>query len=185
LGIETELKAPTFLIAVPQLIDPNFLRSVVLLLEHQDQGSMGLVINRPTDLTVGEFCDSQEMPYNGDGSRPVFSGGPVQPDRAFLIHDSEHDGPETEVVTPSLRLSYSLESLEILSQSPPDRLRVYLGYAGWGPGQLADEVTTGAWLVSQISDSLIFETEPESIWELALRAMGIEPVQLMHSGAVH
>jgi putative transcriptional regulator len=185
MAIETELAAPAFLIAVPQLGDPNFNRGVVLMLEHSDEGSMGLVINRPTELDMGEFCASQNLTFAGDPSTVIHQGGPVQTDRAFILHISDHEGPETEQVVDGLKLSYSLESLRMLTDEPPTALQIYLGYAGWAPGQLAEEVTSGAWLVATPSKALIFSPDSGAIWELALRELGIDPVQLMHSGAVH
>ncbi len=183
--VEQELAAPCFLIAVPQLGDPNFQRGVVLMMEHSDEGSMGLVINRASSLDMGTFCESQEMQLKGDRGALVYQGGPVQTDRAFILHASEHQGPETEPVVDDVKLSYSLESLKMLAESPPRKWRVYLGYAGWGPGQLASEITSGAWLVSRPTRGLIFDTAPDKVWDEALRDMGIDPVQLMHSGAVH
>ncbi|MBI5507549.1 MAG: YqgE/AlgH family protein [Deltaproteobacteria bacterium] len=185
MAIETELAAPCFLIAVPQLGDPNFSRGVVLMLEHGEEGSMGLVINRPSNLDMGTFCASQNMSFKGDTSRLIYHGGPVQTDRAFILHSSQHEGPETEKVLNGIRLSYSLESLRLLVDDPPDRMRIYLGYAGWGPDQLAEEITQGAWLVTPPTDRLVFGAGAEEIWEAALREMGIDPGQLMHSGAVH
>lgn len=179
------LGAPTFLIAVPQLVDPNFFRSVVLLVEHSDEGSMGIVVNRPIELEIGEFCASQDMSFNGDATQPIFQGGPVQTDRAFILHESGQEGPETETVMGDIRLSYSLESLSMLVEEPPEHLKVFLGYAGWGEGQLAEEVTTGAWLVAPADVRLIFQSNPDDVWELALHQMGIDPLQLMHSGSVH
>ncbi len=146
---------------------------------------MGLILNRPTDLNVRSFCESQNMRWAGDGTGNVFQGGPVQQERAFILHASDHQGPETESVLADVRLSYSLESLKLLADKPPNRVRIYLGYAGWGPGQLAEELTAGAWLLGSPSDKLIFETAPDQVWEQALSEMGIDPVQLMHSGALH
>lgn len=183
--IEAELAAPSLLIAVPQLGDPNFSRGVVLVLEHNDEGSMGLLVNREADLDMKQFCATQNMSFRGNGRAKVHQGGPVQTDRAFLLHVSDHQGPETEHVQGNMRLSYSLESLQLLLKEPPERLRVYLGYAGWGPGQLAQELTAGAWLLAPASEKLVFDVPAEKTWEAALREMGIDPVQLMHSGAMH
>ena len=185
MGIETELTAPSFLIAVPQLGDSNFNRGVVFILEHGEHGSMGLLINRPSSLPMGAFCASQSMDYRGDTSALVHQGGPVQTDRAFILHASVHEGPETESVMENIRLSYSLESLRLLADDPPEHLRVFLGYAGWGPGQLAEEISAGAWLVSNPNERLVFDIPADVMWETALRDLGIEPVQLMHSGSVH
>lgn len=182
---ETELKAPCLLIAVPQLVDPNFNRGVVALLEHNDSGSMGIVINRPSDLQLGTFCASQNMVFRGDDSGPIYHGGPVQQDRAFILHASAHEGPETEKIFATTRLSYSLESLKLIVDDPPPRMRIFLGYAGWGPDQLATEVTSGAWLIGPPSEALLFDTPADEVWERALREMGIEPGQLVHSGSLH
>jgi putative transcriptional regulator len=185
MAIEADLAAPCFLIAVPQLGDPNFTRGVVFVLEHGDEGSMGIVINKPSNLDIGTFCASQNMSFKGDASGLIYQGGPVQTDRAFILHSSQHEGPETEKVLHGIRLSYSLESLKLLVEDPPARMRIYLGYAGWGPNQLAEELTQGAWLMAPPSENLVFATGVEEVWEAALREMGIDPGQLMHSGAVH
>src|SRR5206468_9782300 len=100
---------------------------------------------------MATFCDSQEMRFKGDTSALVYQGGPVQTDRAFILHASDHQGPETEKVVEEVRLGYSLDPLRLLAEDPPPRFRVYLGYSGWGPGQLAQEITAGAWLVSRAS----------------------------------
>lgn len=184
--IETQLAAPAFLVAVPQMADPNFSRSVVFILEHDENGSMGLVINKEADLDIASFCSSQEMEYKGDDKdASIYKGGPVQPERAFILHTSSHEGPETEHITSGVRLSYSLESLKLIAESPPPELRIYLGYAGWGPDQLAKEIQAGAWLVAPAERDFVFHADPSSVWERTLRRMGIEPALLMHSGMVH
>jgi putative transcriptional regulator len=146
---------------------------------------MGLLLNRPSKLAYSTFFKSQNMTFAGNGHSMVHQGGPVQTDRAFLLHDSHHKGPETENIIGELSLSYSLESLKMLADDPPPHLRIFLGYSGWGPGQLAKEITTGAWLLGRANRRLVFDIPPERVWEAALREMGIEPVQLIHSGAVH
>jgi putative transcriptional regulator len=183
--VEVELAAPTFLIAVPQLGDPNFQRSVVFVLEHGDHGSMGLVINRSSDLSMTAFCQAQGLAYRGDGTQSVYIGGPVQTDRAFLLHSPGPIGPETESILDGVRLSYSIETLKMLVEKPPRDVRVYMGYSGWGPGQLATEITEGAWLLGPPAPDLVFNTPPANVWDASLRRMGIEPAQLMHSGSVH
>jgi putative transcriptional regulator len=183
--VEVDLAAPTFLIAVPQLGDPNFQRSVIFILEHGEHGSMGLVINRSSDLSINAFCASQGLKFRGDGSQAVHIGGPVQTDRAFLLHSPGPTGPETESIMEGVRLSYSIETLKQLVDRPPNDVRVYMGYSGWGPGQLASEITEGAWLIGPPAADLVFRVQPNNVWEMSLRRMGIEPAQLMHSGAVH
>jgi len=185
MAIEMELAAPSLLIAVPQLGDPNFKKGVILIVDHGEDGTMGLLINRFVDINLGEFFASHNIRFHGDPSLQVCQGGPVEPERAFILHSSSHEGPETESVLGDVRLSYSLESLELLAESPPERLRFYLGYAGWGPGQLAEEVTSGAWLVTEPSEKLLFDTPMDDIWEYALHELGIDPIQLMFSGSIH
>ena len=185
MAIEMELSAPSLLIAVPQLGDPNFKKGVILVVDHGDDGTMGLLINRFVDINLGEFFASHNIRFCGDPSLQVCQGGPVEPERAFILHSSSHEGPETEAVLGDVRLSYSLESLELLAENPPERFRFYLGYAGWGPGQLADEVTSGAWLVTEPSENLLFDTPMDDIWEHALNELGIDPMQLMFSGSIH
>lgn len=146
---------------------------------------MGLVISRASDLTMGAFCGSQGLAYAGDVTRAVYVGGPVQTERAFILHGPCEAGPETEEVLKGVFMSYSLESLRILAQRPTPHLRVFLGYAGWGPGQLADEVREGAWLVHEADPNLVFAEEERDPWQEALSAMGIEPAQLMHSSLAH
>ena len=180
-----QLKAPALLIAVPQLADPNFFRALVLLVEHSEEGSMGLVINRPIELSMGEFCKSQEMYCRSDRSQCLYQGGPVQTDRAFILHKSGQMGPETEEVFDGICLSYSLESLTMLVEEPPLDMNVFLGYAGWGPDQLVEEVTSGSWLVTYPEEDLLFSVASDVAWEHSLKKMGIAPLQLMHSGAVH
>jgi len=181
----TELSAPSFLIAVPQLGDPNFVRTVVFIIEHGDHGSMGLVISRASDLTMGTFCGSVGLEFRGDVEEAVYFGGPVQTERAFILHSSGPKGPETEEVLEGVSMSYSIESLRMLSEEPTDELRVYLGYAGWGPGQLAAELQEGAWLVHEASADLVFATPERDPWSEALHQMGIDPAQLMHSSQTH
>ncbi len=182
---EVTLGAPCCLVAVPQLGDRQFLRSVIFLIEHNAQGSMGLVINKPGSLSFGDFFGSQNMTYTGDPQALLCEGGPVQPERAFLLHSGPPVGPESEEVVRGLQLSYSMESLGVLAQRPPDHFRVYLGYTGWGPGQLAEELSVGAWLVGDADPRYVFHQNAQLVWEASLRNMGIDPVLLMHSGVLH
>ena len=170
---------------MPQLGDPNFNRAVVFILEHGEQGSMGLVISRASNLTVGAFCGTQGLVYRGDPSQAVFFGGPVQTERAFILHSTGPKGPETEEICAGVSISYSLESLRHLSENPTDNLRVFLGYAGWGPGQLASEVQEGAWLLHEPSVDLVFAEPERDPWSEALGQMGIDPAQLVVSSATH
>jgi putative transcriptional regulator len=176
------------LIAMPQLVtDPNFARSVVLMIEHTDEGSLGLVVNRPLELSLGDVMRTLDLEWEGDPEDPVYSGGPVQPQSGWVLHEPV----ELPVEQPSLsvssgiQLSTSPEQLRELAAAPPDRVRFLLGYAGWAPGQLEGELAAGAWLLAPSSAQLVFETPAESIWETAIRSLGIEPATLIPGGGVH
>lgn len=167
---------------MPSGPEPHFNRALVFVLEHGERGTMGLVLNKPSPLPMGTFCKSQEMRFRGDKAAPVYRGGPVQTDRAFLLHISNHRGPETEDICHDIKFSFSLESLEQLAGAAPVRFRAYLGYAGWKAQQLEAELLKGAWLVSPVQPELVFDTPCENMWERALRTQGISPMQLLNTG---
>lgn len=181
----TTLAAPCLLVSAARRGHGLFEGGVILLLEHDAKGSMGLLLNRPSQVNMTTFLQSVEIKSRNVGRVKVYQGGPVQTDRAFLLHQSEQRGPETETVVPGIQLSYSLESLRLLVEDPPAHLRVYLGYSGWGPGQLAKEIALGHWLVASCSPEYIFESSPELVWEKVLRDMGIQPGHLGHSTAMN
>lgn len=177
------LEAPCFLVSVPQSGDTNFVHGVVLLIDHDEKGSMGLMLNKPSPVDMMTFLRSIEMLGRPRTEGKVYEGGPVQTDRAFLLHASKHEGPETAQIEGVLKLSYSLESLKMLVDDAPPQMRVYLGYAGWGPFQLAQEMSAGAWMVAPLDIPTVFDTPAHSMWDSVVRSLGIEPGQLMHSGA--
>lgn len=182
----TDALAPGLLLAMPDLVDPNFRGSVVLLLHHDAEGSFGLVLNRELDLSAEELCGSLEMPWRGDEETRVHWGGPVQPDHGWLLLGER--GPADEdvsVVAEGLRFSASPDVLRAVAADPPDRMRIFLGYAGWGPGQLAQELAHGSWLAAPISPPLLFGTAPERLWEASLAELGIHPATLVSSTGVN
>ena len=164
---------------MPQLGDPNFYRSVILMIEHSETGSMGLVINRGAPLTLGELARGQNMGIaSGRTEQPVFVGGPVEPQRGFVLHD---DAALTEKhpVLPGLFLSVTLDALGPLLENPSPRLRFCLGYAGWGPRQLESEIAAGSWLFAEATAEAVLELEPGKLWETTLRGMGVDPAMLV------
>jgi putative transcriptional regulator len=180
--------APGFLAAMPNLLDPNFHRTVVLMLRHGDEGAFGLVINRPASVTAGEFCAEQEIPYGGPPNQPVMVGGPVQVDSHLLVlrgTESEDDEPGTHEIalTEGLAIVASREGLAHLF--PASRVRCYLGYAGWGPGQLEDELAEGAWVPLPPDPRLVFDSDPAKVWQKALRSAGLDPLTLVPGGEVN
>jgi putative transcriptional regulator len=171
--------APGLLLAMPQLGDPNFHRSVVLMLEHGEGGSMGLVINRGAPLTLGELARGQSMKISsGRTEQAVFVGGPVEPHRGFILHDDETVA-EKHPILPGLFLSVTLDALGPLLEDPVPNVRFCLGYAGWGPKQLEAEMASGSWLFAEAKAKAILEGNPSQLWEETLRGMGVEPAMLM------
>src|SRR5262245_19290930 len=144
MGNETSALAPSLLVAMPQLLDPNFTRSVVLLCEHNDQGAMGLVVNRPTATRASQIV-RLDPPAAEESSLTVWVGGPVEPERGFLLLLGEQS--EGAKICPGLYLSASVDRLRSLMESPeaPSRGRLLVGYAGWGPGQLDRELAASFW----------------------------------------
>jgi putative transcriptional regulator len=176
------------LIAMPQLVtDPNFTRSVVLMIEHSEQGSLGLVVNRPLELSLGDVMRTLDLEWEGDAENPVYSGGPVQPQSGWVLHEPVRLGTEQPAVSVSsgIELSTSPEQLREIASAPPGKVRFLLGYAGWAPGQLEGELASGAWLIAPSTAALVFDTPAEQMWESAIRSLGIEPATLISSSGVH
>jgi putative transcriptional regulator len=170
--------APGFLVALPQLRDPNFRRSVVLMTAHADDGAMGFVVNRRLPATVPEVLEGLDVPWGGEPSEPVWTGGPVSTQSGFVLFDGPagtEDDLNAEEVVPGLFLSASIDTLRALGAKPPRRFRLLLGYAGWSPGQLESEVLQGAWMLLPPDLDLLFEVDPEDMWEEAFRRLGFHP----------
>jgi putative transcriptional regulator len=179
--------APTLLIAMPQMLDPNFSRSVVLLCRSEDDGALGLVINRPTETLVSSIV-ALENPPKDDSKMMVWSGGPVEPERGWLLLGFDPGSSDALAVGEGLYLSASADVLRALMESndPTEKYgRFLLGYAGWAGGQLENELAQSAWLTAEVSRRLIFETPPEEMWEAAIRSLGIDPFALQTGGGVH
>jgi putative transcriptional regulator len=177
--------APGFLVAVPQLGDPNFQRAVILLMEYGGDGALGLVVNRTAQINMGEVARSQGFPQHADqDDQPVFVGGPVQPERGFVLH-TQSEIEESVEVKDGVFVSSSLEALKQLAGEPGARFRLCLGYAGWGPGQLEKELKEGAWIAAPVTRRHVLETPPQETWETVLRDMGIDPAMLLHVGGLH
>ncbi len=179
--------APGLLIAMPQLADPNFHRSVVLMIEHQGEGSFGLVLNRPTETPLADLLDSIEIGWSGNPEEPSWIGGPVQPETGWLLHERVSGLEEklTREISPGLYLSSARDALEHLASDPPKKMRFLLGYSGWGPAQLEGELSEGSWVNSNVDAALIFDTPPESLWQEAVRSIGVEPDSLVPGSGVH
>jgi putative transcriptional regulator len=178
--------APAFLVAMDQLWDPNFRGSVVLMLHHDDEGAIGLVVNRTTDLSMASLCETFGLTWNGAPDMRVDWGGPVQPELGWmLLGQAGPTVPEVESVTDGIRFTRSNDVLREVAQNPPPQLRMFLGYAGWGPGQLERELAQGAWLVAPVSTRLVFEEGKDGLWDAVVRSLGIEPATLVQTQGVN
>jgi putative transcriptional regulator len=178
--------SPSLLVAMPQLLDPNFHRAVVLLIDHDDGGTFGLVLNRGTDLPVAQLCASLGIEWQGREERSVEWGGPVQPEHGWLLMGEDAPGHlEVTDVIQGVRFSRSPDVLRECAEAPPRKFRVFLGYAGWGPGQLQQELVQGAWLVAPASAEFVFDTPRESLWEQVVRRLGVDPATLVPTQGVN
>lgn len=177
--------SPGFLIAMPQLGDPNFHRSVILMIEHGNGGAMGLVINRAAPLTLRDLANGQSLKISRRREKDsVFVGGPVEQHRGFVLHDRGDVAEKIEVV-PGLYLSVTRDALGPLLEGDGGRLRFCLGYSGWGPKQLEKEIASGAWLFTEAQARPALEGEPEQLWDATLRGMGVDPAMLVPSKGVN
>ena len=178
--------APAFLVAMNQLWDPNFRGSVVLMLHHDDEGAIGLVVNRTTDLPMTSLCETFGLTWQGAPEMRVDWGGPVQPELGWMIlGKGGPEVPEVESVTEGIRFTRSNDVLREVAENPPHQMRMVLGYAGWGPGQLERELAQGAWLVAPVSPRLVFEEEKDRLWDAVVRSLGIEPATLIQTQGVN
>lgn len=176
-----------FLIAMPNLADPNFFHTVTYISEHNASGALGIVINRPLTLTLGDLLEHLEIPIAipDIAAMPVYSGGPVQPEQGFVVHSPVGYWGATLKVTDTIGITTSRDILEALAQGRgPARILVALGYAGWGPGQLEREMVENAWLSSPADAAILFHTPIPQRWMAAAALLGVD-LNLLSSGAGH
>jgi len=175
-----------FLIAMPGMADDNFSRAVVYLCEHTPQGALGLVINRPTDITLKSLFEKVELTLDREElvGQPVYFGGPVQTERGFVLH--EKTGTEQSPYTSTLaiaggdlEMTTSKDVLEALANGAgPRKLLVTLGYSGWSAGQLEEEIGRNGWLTVHADPHVIFDTPVEQRYQRALSLLGFDPLML-------
>jgi putative transcriptional regulator len=180
--------ASHLLIAMPTMADANFARGVTLLCQHNAEGAMGLIINRPSDYRLGDV-----MAHVGIDSVPedlakrvVLSGGPVEPERGFVLHEPCARFESSASISEQLQVTTSRDVLLSIAEGRgPERFVVMLGYAGWGAGQLEKELRENAWLTARASDNrIVFDTPLEQRWDASARLLGID-IHLMGSVAGH
>ena len=171
-----------FLIAMPGLDDEPFVGSVIYMCEHSERGALGLVINKPSDISLKSLFDKVELPLRRDdlSEAPVYKGGPVQTERGFVLHESMLPGNEsvyasTMSIPGGLEMTTSKDVLEALSTGAgPRRVFVSLGYSAWGEGQLESEISDNSWLTVAADPAVIFDTPVEQRYDKALLLLGLQ-----------
>ncbi len=177
--------APVLLVSMPQMIDPNFSKTVVLLAEYGAHGAFGLVVNRRMDEPAASIVTADE-PIAIHPKMHLYTGGPVEPTRAWILTSRGELDHEALEVTEGVHLSASPNLVRRTLETAPDpRVRMVVGYAGLGAGQLDIELAQGSWLLAPVQSDLIFETASEAMWEAAIRRLGAEPSMLHGSSGVH
>ena len=171
-----------FLIAMPNLKDPFFAGSVTYVCEHNDEGAMGLVINIPIDMPLHELLEQLEMAPEevaDELDNPVLQGGPVAADRGFVLHTPVAGFSSSQMLADNLMITTSPDVLETLgTEQAPEHYLVALGYAGWTPGQLEQELTENSWLTIPADTALIFDTPLAKRWHQAIARLGIDSCHL-------
>ncbi|HZM45467.1 MAG TPA: YqgE/AlgH family protein [Burkholderiales bacterium] len=166
-----------FLIAMPNMVDPHFAKTLTFICEHNDKGALGLVVNRPTEMTLQTLLEQVSIPFGSEEfkSIPIHFGGPVQVDRGFVLHMPLGQWQSTLAVSPEVGLTTSKDILQALARGEgPHQLLVTLGYAGWAPGQLEQELAQNAWLTVQAKAEVIFELPAEDRLPAAMGLLGID-----------
>lgn len=177
-----------FLISMPHLHDQNFEQTLTYICEHSDQGAMGLVVNRPMDLSFKQLLghlDFDRPPRHG-GERPVYFGGPVQVERGFILHQAGlQEWSSSYLINERLQLTTSLDILKAIAEGEgPDNYLIALGYAGWGAGQLEQEILHNSWLSCPADLDILFATESHLRLEAAATKLGVN-LDLLISQAGH
>ena len=195
----SDLKTPLLLLAMPQVQDPFFQKSVVLLVHHEsEEGSLGFIVNRPLQLTIAEILEDLEIRWQGDPGARAFFGGPVSSEMGTLVYrendeievtssgegeavaGDEDEGEErgSTVHAAGMAFSQSVSDLDLVADLQPEDYRLYFGYAGWGEGQLEEEILRNDWLIAPAREDLIFCADPDETWRHAVESVGVDPDHL-------
>ena len=176
-----------FLIAMPQLAESDFERSVIYICAHSEDGAMGFVINRAQSVTFPEVLEqlklmdenAPDVSAPGIGDFPVLCGGPVEPGRGFVLHSDDYAGDGSIPITDELFMTGTLDVLRsVAAGKGPERAVLVLGYAGWAPGQLESEIANNDWLTCPAIEELLFDRDLDGKYERALFSMGVRPSSL-------
>jgi putative transcriptional regulator len=166
------------LIALPGMADPRFEKSVIFMCAHSEEGAMGLIVNKPIEgLGFQDLIKNLDIPVKNDApDGPILFGGPVETGRGFVLHSGEYKSDEgTMPVTSEISLTATLAILRAMAEgNGPERSAFALGYAGWGPGQIEDEIRLNGWVHCDADSTIIFETDMEAKWSAAMRKLGID-----------
>jgi putative transcriptional regulator len=174
-----------FLIAMPGMEDPNFMRGVTLLCQHNEEGALGITVNRQSEYVLEDVleqlsieCDDPEL-----GGMPVYTGGPVHPERGFVLHSRDRSWEATVEVGDGICVTTSRDVLEAIAAGEgPEKFLVALGYSGWESGQLESEMRDNAWLSVMASADIIFDLPVDERWERAVARLGIDVSSLQPAG---
>lgn len=165
------------LIAMPSMMDPNFRQTVTFICEHSEHGALGIVINRPLDMDLGEIFQQLSLEQTNPecATSPILRGGPVHLEHGFVLHDSSEEWEATAAVASSIMVTTSRDILSAMARGKgPRRAVVALGYAGWGAGQLEAEISDNAWLSVPASPDILFDTPFEERWHRAAEMLGVD-----------
>lgn len=177
-----------FLIAMPSLMDKDFFHTVTYLCQHNEEGALGIIINRPTNMKLGDVFEQMDIknPSKKSSETPIYLGGTVQMERGFIIHDSDCDRwDSTIVISKRVSLTSSRDILEAIAKDEgPDNYLIALGYAGWKAGQLEKEMVNNAWLNTPYEESILYQTPVSQRWTTAANLMGID-INLLSFTAGH
>jgi len=177
-----------FLIAMPDMTSPDFSHTVSYICEHNEEGAMGFVINRPMGVTVGELLEQTEIQFDPScqsNDRQVYFGGPVERERGFVLHSGEPNWNASMPITEDVSITTSVDILEAIGQCEgPESFLLALGYAGWGSGQLEQEILDNAWLSAPADINLLFNPDCKDSWQQAASLIGVD-LDHFHSQAGH
>ena len=166
-----------FLIAMPTLEDPTFQKTVTLVCEHSEEGALGLIVNRLSDHSLGELLQQLgHLKVDTDKFNiPIYTGGPVQPERGFVLHSGEGEWESSLCVAEGLYVSTSKDVMDAIAVGEgPKKYMITLGYAGWGENQLEEEMIDNAWISIPATADIIFDTESDDRWSKAASTIGVD-----------
>ncbi|TWG92259.1 putative transcriptional regulator [Luteimonas sp. J16] len=173
--------ANQLLVALPTLADPNFARTVALICQHDDDGAMGVVINRASEYTLGEVLRQMDIACDDAAllEQRVLAGGPVHPERGFVVHDGAHGWDSSLAIADGLWVTTSRDILEAIAGGEgPERATVALGCAGWGAGQLEHELAENSWLTAPVRHEILFALPLDQRWQAAAGGIGVDMMRM-------